>query len=187
MAEFLDKGYEAASMESIARRAGLSKGGLYHHLRGKDEILLFVNQKLNEPIALLMTRAARLRSASEALRSYIRQYLMYWRRRPKQMIFFFLSMTRVLESRGLWGLYEQYAEQTISYFQGLLERGVQAGEFSPHDTRSRAVALMSVLDGVVGYLVIDRKLDADDVSRGFFDVLVKPLIVRGSDRPRIDE
>ena len=33
LAEFLDKGYENSSMDSIARRAGLSKGGLYHHFR----------------------------------------------------------------------------------------------------------------------------------------------------------
>ena len=186
MAEFLDKGYEGSSMDSIARRAGLSKGGLYHHFRGKDEILLFVNQKLNEPVAVLMARAARRRSAAEALRYYIRIYLKYWRDRPKQLIFFFLSMTRVLDSGGVWGLYEQYAEQTISYFQGLLDRGVRSGEFSPHDTRARAVALMSALDGVVGYLVIDRKLKPGEVGRGFYEVLIGPLLARGRVRPGSD-
>ena len=36
--EFLEKGYERASMEAIAKRAGLSKGGLYHHFINKDEV-----------------------------------------------------------------------------------------------------------------------------------------------------
>ncbi|MBP2653945.1 MAG: transcriptional regulator TetR family, partial [Firmicutes bacterium] len=38
--EFLENGYEKTSMEAIARRAKLTKGGLYHHFSSKDEILL---------------------------------------------------------------------------------------------------------------------------------------------------
>ena len=48
--EFLEKGYEGTSMDAIALRAGISKGGLYHHFKSKEEILLYVNQKLDEPI-----------------------------------------------------------------------------------------------------------------------------------------
>jgi AcrR family transcriptional regulator len=182
LAEFLEKGYESSSMDSIARRAGLSKGGLYHHFRGKDEILLFANQKLSEPVAALMARAARAPSAAQALRSTIRLYLKYWRERPRQLIFFFLSMTRVLASAEVWDLYERTAEQTISFFQGILERGVRTGEFRPHDTRARAVALMSALDGVIGYLVIDRRLKPGEVARGFYDILAGPVLMPGSGR-----
>ena len=48
--EFLERGYEGASMDNIARRASLSKGGLYHHFRSKDEILIYANQP-NDPAA----------------------------------------------------------------------------------------------------------------------------------------
>ena len=187
LAEFLDKGYENSSMDSIARRAGLSKGGLYHHFRSKDKILLFANEKLSEPVAALMANAVRRHSAAESLRSYIRLYLKYWKDRPKELIFFFLSMTRVLASAEVWHLYEQYAEQNISFFQGLLHKGIRAGEFSPHDTRARAVALMSALDGVVGYLVIDRRLKPGEVGRGFCEVLIAPLLARGRVRPGSDQ
>ena len=52
--EFLENGYDGTSMESIARRAGVSKGGLYHHFSSKDEILLQANRKLNEPVYMIM-------------------------------------------------------------------------------------------------------------------------------------
>ncbi len=176
--EFLDKGYENATMDSIARRAGLSKGGLYHHFASKDEILLFANQKLTEPVLALMRRAARQDSPLSALKLYIRRYLKHWADRPQHLIFFFLSMTRVLADAGIWDLYEQYAEQTIGFFQELLARGIKEGEFRPHDTRALATVLMSSLDGVIGYLVIDKRLDYQAVCRGFEEVLLEPILAR---------
>lgn len=37
LAVFSERGFEAARMDDIAARAGLSKGGLYAHFRSKDE------------------------------------------------------------------------------------------------------------------------------------------------------
>jgi AcrR family transcriptional regulator len=179
--EFLAKGYENSSMESIAARAGLSKGGLYHHFASKDEILLFVNEKLSEPVAAILARAERQSSALLGLRTYIQGYLKHWLRRPQQLVFFFLSMTRVLADAGLWAMWEQYAEQMIGAFQALLTKGIENGEFLPHDTRARAIALMSALDGVAGYLIIDRHLKFADVCRGLEDVLIGPLLNRSAE------
>jgi len=36
--EFYERGFAAARMDDIARRCGLSKGGLYAHFNGKDEV-----------------------------------------------------------------------------------------------------------------------------------------------------
>ena len=59
--EFLECGYDGASMEAIAKKAGISKGGLYHHFSSKDEILLMANQKLNEPVAEMMQEFEKLK------------------------------------------------------------------------------------------------------------------------------
>jgi AcrR family transcriptional regulator len=53
--EFVEKGYANASMESIAVRAKLSKGGLYHHFKSKTEILYTVNLKLTEPVIMMIS------------------------------------------------------------------------------------------------------------------------------------
>ena len=36
---FLDKGYDATSMEDIARATGRTKSSVYHHVSGKEELL----------------------------------------------------------------------------------------------------------------------------------------------------
>lgn len=36
---FVERGYDGASMEDIAREAGLAKSSIYHHVSGKEELL----------------------------------------------------------------------------------------------------------------------------------------------------
>jgi AcrR family transcriptional regulator len=170
--EFLQNGYEKASMAAIAGRAGISKGGLYHHFASKQELLLYANQKLSEPLTKLMARARRQPSANAGLRRYIHEYLAHWQQHPRELVFFFLAMTRILESKNLWQYYEEFTERTICFFQELLERGVATGEFGAHDTRSRAVVIMAALDGVIGYLVIDPRLPRSDAESGIVAVLI---------------
>lgn len=42
---FAKKGYEQTSIQDILDATGLSKGGLYHHFKSKEEILEAVMQK----------------------------------------------------------------------------------------------------------------------------------------------
>ena len=163
LAVFRECGYEGATMEAIAKRAGISKGGVYHHFQSKGEILLYANQKLSEPVAALMARAQRRPGAAEALSFYIRSYLKYWLGRQRELAFFFLSFTKMLDTPALWRLYGDYTRSNMAFFKGLFERGIAAGEFVPHAADGSALALMSALDGVLGYLVMEPALGVDTV------------------------
>lgn len=72
--EFLEKGYEGASVDSISKRAGLSKGGFYHHFKNKDEILLVANYRYLEPINKLINEAKTKLNSAEALKKFINDY-----------------------------------------------------------------------------------------------------------------
>jgi AcrR family transcriptional regulator len=172
--EFLEKGFERASMESIARRGGISKGCIYHHFRSKDEIFLYVAQYLSEPVTKMMAAAESVFSAREGLRRYIHQYLHYWKAHRQELVFFFLSFTKVLEQPRLWAMYEEYAERMFDFFQKMLQRGIDSGEFPRHAARERGVALMSALDGVIGYLMLDRKLRTEEIEAEFERLFLAP-------------
>lgn len=47
---FLERGYEQTSIQDILDATKLSKGGLYHHFKSKDEILEAVMQKRSQDI-----------------------------------------------------------------------------------------------------------------------------------------
>lgn len=51
LAEFTEKGFEAARMQDIARRAGLSKAGVYLYFEGKEPLLRALIEAKVAPLA----------------------------------------------------------------------------------------------------------------------------------------
>src|SRR4051812_18201471 len=45
---FAEKGFEGASLDEIAQRAGYTRGAIYKHFGGKEEMFLEANKRFNE-------------------------------------------------------------------------------------------------------------------------------------------
>jgi hypothetical protein len=56
-------------------------------------------------------------------------------------------------------------------------------EFPRHDARQRGVALMSTLDGLIGYLMHDRKLRATGIAAELERLFLSPARNAGKDKP----
>ena len=167
VAVFVEKGYENTSMSEIATRAGISKGGLYHHLLNKDMVLIYANQKLLEPTYEIMKQAETFKTIKESLEFYISNYLKYWLDRKKELIFFSLSMTKAMSHKDIFNVYQKYIEKYIETIKDIYQKGIDLDEFVPHNPRHNAVALISALDGVLVYMVLDEKLTFQEVLESF--------------------
>jgi AcrR family transcriptional regulator len=150
--EFLNHGYDGTTMDSIARRAGLTKGGLYHHFANKDAILLAANQLFSQPIAAAMEAAAREADALTGLRGFFRHYVLYWANHPREIAFFFLSMSKMIAEADLRVAMGSYYDQTMGFYRSRLDMAVAQGSLRPHDTASRALTIMMALDGITAYV-----------------------------------
>lgn len=170
--EFVEKGYEGASMESIARRAKLTKGGLYHHFNSKDEILLEANSRYMEPVHLMRRRARSAKSPVRGLKTYIREYLAHWAVHPRELVFTFLSLAKALSTVEMWPVMEEYFEDTVGFYEALFTKGIENGEFAPHESRARAVALACALDGIAAYPVMCPSVKPEKTARQLIDVFI---------------
>jgi AcrR family transcriptional regulator len=70
---FRRRGIAAAGMREIAEQAGLSPGNLYHYFSGKDEILLFCQERTLE--RMLAALDAARGTATERLRAVLRAHV----------------------------------------------------------------------------------------------------------------
>ncbi|MEU1592924.1 TetR/AcrR family transcriptional regulator [Streptomyces sp. NPDC005708] len=74
VAVFNERGYDGTSMEDLARRLGLSKSSIYHHVAGKEELLsLAATRALDALFAVLDQSPAPDASATDRLRHVVRR------------------------------------------------------------------------------------------------------------------
>ncbi|MDI6724571.1 MAG: TetR/AcrR family transcriptional regulator [Methanobacterium sp.] len=175
MEVFLKKGYENTTMEAIAKNAGLSKGGLYHYFKSKDMVLIYVNQKINENMEIILNKAIEMPSVKEGILYYIENYLKYWLEHPKETIFLFLSITKILDNHELLEYYQQFMGDYIKYFEEAFEMGIQLGEFVPHNAKTSAITLVGALDGIISYMFLDESLQLEDVVKHFEEKFIKSI------------
>ena len=73
---FQQRGYDATSMNDVAAALKLSKGGLYHHFQGKDEILFHIMSHAMDITEEKVINAVRgISDPEERLRTLIRLHL----------------------------------------------------------------------------------------------------------------
>jgi AcrR family transcriptional regulator len=174
--EFLEKGYEKASMESIAKAANLSKGGLYHHFSRKIDILLAVNLQILGPIQEIISRIVGNPSIRDGLKQFIEEYIHYWDTHRREITLYFFTMNVSFGDPQIMGYYKKFARQEFDFFGSLFSKGMEEGVFKPRNARAHAAALISCIDGYLAYMLIDETLSINDtiteIQKTFIDDLL---------------
>ena len=74
VAEFIARGYDATSMEDLARATGMTKSAIYHHVAGKEALLrLAVSRAVDALFALLDEPESREGAAVDRLAHVVRR------------------------------------------------------------------------------------------------------------------
>nr|WP_297428402.1 TetR/AcrR family transcriptional regulator [uncultured Actinotalea sp.] len=144
---FLERGYDAASMEDLARASGLTKSSLYHHVSGKEQLLrLAVNRALD---ALEGVFAEEGRHDDGAVRRLERVL----RRTTEVLLAELPYVTLLLRLRGNTAVEREALERRRSFdarLAGLVQAAMDAGEIRS-DVEPRLVTRL--LFGMVNSLV----------------------------------
>ena len=171
--EFLEKGYEGTSVDAIAKRAGVSKGGLYYHFPNKEVIMMEANRKLSEPIMEMIEKANRNESAIGGLKEYIKEYIKYWVFHDRELSFFFLSMSKALASPILMEYYRKYINESTSFFVSMFQKAVDLGEANISNPETYGISLMGALDGVLSYIMVNPETSIEILTEHIMQIWLK--------------
>lgn len=102
-AVFAERGFDATSMDDVARAAGITKAAIYHHVSGKEALLeRGLGRALDALFGVLDVPAARTGTPRERLTSIVRQVAETTvRRRPEVSVLFRVRGNSPTELRAL--------------------------------------------------------------------------------------
>ena len=131
--EFLVRGYDATSMEDLARATGLAKSALYHHVSGKEELLQrALSKALDGLFAVLDEPPARSGPAVGSLEHVVR-------RATEVLVAELPSVTLLLRVRGnteteRWALQRRrdFDKRLARLVQRAMDEGDLRDDLDPH-------------------------------------------------------
>lgn len=167
MTVFTDNGFEAASMNQIAREAGIGKGTIYEYFSSKDELIAVSIRIWMDNMIAEMERALEKISDPEArLKAYVHSFVQMFltdEKMPRLIVSVFqLFMTKHNDSSYEDTLRIMFRAGVSSVEKILLE-GMEKGVFriaTYEEAEKIAVNLVAFLDGIcLDYLTTSGAFD----------------------------
>jgi AcrR family transcriptional regulator len=172
---FRQKGYHAASMQDIADAVQLQKASLYHHVEGKQDILLAILDHaldlliadLEEVVFTDLPPDQKLRRAMHAYVGRLTQ--------DADLAAVLLLEYRSLEPKAR----TQHIKRRDHYEQiwrNLIKEGVEANTFQPVDEAVATFALLGVQSWMITWFKLGGTLTAQQLADRFCDLFLHGLL-----------
>ncbi len=139
--EFATNGFAAARTESIAARANVVKGMIFHYFKSKEGLFEAVLERAYEPFREALDKAVdKNRTATDSLMSMVESLLTAMNARPLSPVIF------MLESIQGGGEHVRKLGMTSFYtrIEALLKKGIAAGEFRQVDPWHGAINIVGL-------------------------------------------
>jgi AcrR family transcriptional regulator len=178
LAEFTERGFEAARMEDVAKRAGLSKAGVYLYFESKDALLKALIASRLTPIVMQARAAAEAGAADPkaALRLVARGVAERFRD-PQNFAVPRLVITISGRFPEIADFYRvNVAEVGLSVLETLIARGIETGIFRNVPTRAAARAFIGPLLMEALWTHVLRGPSALDDAGAFVDAQIDLLL-----------
>ena len=184
LAVFAEKGFAAAKLDEIARRAGVSKGTLYLYFKDKEGLFRAVVRDTVAP-NIEDVRAAMLASDlpfAELARMFLTRFAEITRKVPVGAV----AKMVIGESRNFPELakvwHDQVASRALSMLAALIAKAQQRGEVREGDPRLHAFTLVGpMLMGVLWRETLQpaggAPLDLDALAKQHCETILAGLLV----------
>jgi AcrR family transcriptional regulator len=167
-----EMGFAKASVDQIAKRAGVSKGVITYHFPNKEEIVDAVIEKVVAAgRSYMVPRIIAETSAAGRLRAYIESDLEFIDANRKALIALIEIAMSARRADGSLVIGPESHAQRAAALEELLRAGQRSGEFRRFNTRVMALTIIQAIDGVPPLLArepnLDVKLYAKEVATVF--------------------
>ncbi|MGW0902862.1 TetR/AcrR family transcriptional regulator [Streptomyces sp. NPDC002853] len=181
---FAQWGFHASSLARIAKDVGVTQGGLLHHFRSKEDLLVSVLERSEEQ-DIEEFFAAEFASAADAFRRLI-ALADYNSRRPGRTKMFNVLVGESSEpGHPARAFFSRRYDRVIAQLAATLSESVEAGELlanAPCD--ATACEVFAVMDGIqLQWALAPDDVDMAERLRAYLDRLYASISVAGTPLP----
>ena len=166
---FRKKGYSDTTLEDIASNAGLTRGALYWHFKGKAEIFRYIYEGLTKKLDEIMSRTIDDENATlNSVADYLKESFNMLKKDFDVMITLELLILKTELSGELKSVAERdkkYVCTQVDKISSLIEKHIKANNInSDLDSREAALSIMVMHRGLALIYITNRHIIPHDES-----------------------
>lgn len=169
---FAERGFHATTVDHLVAATGLQRGGLYHYMESKEDLLIRIHERFIEPLLAEAAKVAdandppavSLRKLGHLLMRDIAGYL------PQVTVF--LHEWRIIEKDKRWRSIRRSRKQFEDVIAGVLQRGVDEGAFAVKDVRLTTLGFLGLFNYSYQWLKPGGRAGADEIADLFCDIFI---------------
>jgi AcrR family transcriptional regulator len=173
-AVFIQRGYLAARVEDVAKRAGLSKGAVYFYYASKRDLFLaLVHEEHENTYSFLEQAEEDNRSAAVKMLDLGQKYLEYFAGLKSPPRFFLMMCEQAIRDDVIREEVQAVHERFVDSIARILAQGMAEGTFRQADPLAQAQVLKALIDGLAGQSAIGVRPDRDRLQADGIDMILR--------------
>lgn len=175
---FAERGYDATSIDDLVEATGLQRGGLYHYMDGKKDLLIRIHGRFIEPLLAESRAIATAGHPPEVALRLLARALMENIGRYRDQVTVFFNEWRMIESDPEWTEIKASREEFADIVAAVLERGSAEGVFEVSDQRMTLFGFLGMINYSHQWFDPYGRVTAIEAADHFCDIMLRGIQAR---------
>jgi AcrR family transcriptional regulator len=171
-AVFAERGYHATSIQDLVEATGLQRGGLYHYMDGKADLLIQIHERFIEPLLAEAHELAAHDAPADVILRGLATSLMQDIATYRNQVTVFLHEWRIIEGDPQWKTIHKARREFEAVIESVLKRGAEQGLFRIADTRLAVLCFLGMFNYSYQWFHPGGRFSAQKVADYFCDIYI---------------
>jgi len=172
---FARKGFAATTVDDLMVATGLQRGGLYHYMSRKEDLLVAIHLRFIEP---LLAEAERIdievQDPTEAVRQHALALANNLRDYHDEVVVF-LAEWRLIRDEAGWEDIRRARKDLEHVIERCLRRGAASGQFHIQDTRLATFAFLGMFNYAHQWFDANGRVSPGDLADNFAGLFIRGI------------
>lgn len=174
---FIEKGFVAARVEDVAKRAGLSKGAVYFYFSSKRDLFLsLVREEHEQTYSFLDSADDDGRPGAIKLVDLGQKYLDYFAGLKSPPRFFLMMCEQGIRDEEIREECQAVHQRFVDAATRVLAQGMSEGTFRQGDPIAAAQLLKAMIDGMAGQSAIGIRPDRERLLGDGLNLILRGIL-----------
>lgn len=177
---FARKGFASTTVDDLMEATGLQRGGMYHYMSRKEDLLVEIHKRLIKPLLAEVERidlephepAVTVRLHAHALARNLCDY--------HDEVVVFLNEWRFIRDEPSWNEIRRARRDLEHVIERSLRRGVALGIFENANTRIATLGLLGMFNHAHQWFDPKGKISVSELADCFADIFLRGIEARNS-------